>query len=91
MIIKYLLEFIIKACFWLFGLITSLLPSSELDINTMTRSVLSICSQGGNFMYYLFGDWLYPLTTMILYVIPLKFVIVPIVSTIRGFVRFGSD
>lgn len=91
MILKFIINILINITFAIFSLITAIFPSSDIDISTLITTLLSVTSQATNFMHFLFGDWLFvilPYLTLLLFA---KFVILPMFSFFRGFLRFGSS
>jgi len=91
MILKWFLQVIISFVFFIFGLITSIMPSSNIDITSLISSVMSLCSQALNCLNFLFGDWFYGFYTLLVFFLPFKFISVPLFSFVRGFIKFGSD
>lgn len=55
MLVKFLLEFLVMAVFWLFGLISSVMPSFDIDYSSLLTNIISISSQARQF--YVFFVW----------------------------------
>lgn len=91
MIIKLVLTFFITCVTYIFSLITSLLPSSNIDYVSLVSGVLSLCSQGVNFTHFMFGDYFYGFYITLTFFLPFRLIVVPIVSLLRGFIKFGSS
>ena len=90
------LEFIINISITIIRvLLTFILPGIPVvdvfnKLIVSITAILTICSQAGNFGYFLLGDSLYIIIPILTILLTYKYIAFPILTTIRHFLMWGS-
>lgn len=92
MILKFLIEIISFLGVSVAQLIMGLLPSVDLSVhlNPYFTTVLGFCIQATNFLHFVIGDLLTIIAPLAIALVPIRFLVAPVVAFIRGFLRWGS-
>lgn len=87
MIIKLLLNIMGTIITIIINIVNTMLPSNGLgnSLSDIITILLTICQQGLNFMYLIFGETFFIIMTFLPGYLAIKFVGVPIIQIIRGF------
>lgn len=93
MLTKYFLEAVFYVIAQILTLITSLIPSWDY-LETLTDAInnfMGLSTQVSNFFYFIFGDFLYIAVLMVGFLLPFKFIVVPLLMFIRKLFVFGGN
>lgn len=92
MLLKYFIEFIVFVLAQFFTILSSILPEVSVfdNLSIALNTLLGVTTQVQNFAYFLLGDTYFILLTILGPVLIFRFVGVPLVSFLRGFIRFGG-
>ena len=92
MLTKYFIEFVVFLVGQVLSLVSSMFPEFESMsiLSDAINSLLGMSTQVQNFLYFIFGDFLYAATTYIAILLPLKFVAVPVLSFVRKIFVWGG-
>lgn len=91
MFLKFFIDIIIFLISSFVNLVHLFLPTFNFnnDLHNVFLNIMSVTSQAGNFMYFIFGDVLFVIIPFLYYFLFARFVALPIISVVRGWVRFG--
>lgn len=93
MLTKYFLEAVFYIIGQILTLITSLIPGWDY-LETLTDAInnfMGLSTQVSNFFYFIFGDFLYIAVLMVGFLLPFKFIVVPLLMFIRKLFVFGGN
>lgn len=93
MLTKYFLEAVFFIIGQILTLITSLIPSWDY-LETLTNAInnfMGLSTQVSNFFYFIFGDFLYIAVLMVGFLLPFKYIVVPLLMFIRKLFVFGGN
>lgn len=93
MLTKYFLEAVFYIIGQILTLITSLIPGWDY-LETLTDAInnfMGLSTQVSNFFYFIFGDFLYVAVLMVGFLLPFKFIVVPLLMFIRKLFVFGGN
>lgn len=93
MLTKYFIEAVIYIIAQILGLLTSLIPGWDY-LNTLTNAInhfMGLSTQVSNFFYFIFGDFLHIAVIMVGFLLPFKYIVVPLLMFIRKLFVFGGN
>lgn len=93
MLTKYFLEAVFYIIGQILTLITSLIPGWDY-LETLTDAItnfMGLSTQVSNFFYFIFGDFLHIAVLMVGFLLPFKYIVVPLLMFIRKLFVFGGN
>lgn len=85
-----IIQFIINICLYLVRFLIGVLPAHAIDISSFLSTILTYSNQFGNFFNLMFGDSIRIIAPMVLTFCTFRWIALPILIFLRGFIRFGS-
>lgn len=93
MLTKYFIMFTLYLLRSFLGIFALFVPGFQGTsiIYDCLSALLGVTDQISNFIYFLFGDFYYTALVLVALILPLKFIIVPVLSFIRKIFIWGGN